>query len=471
MGWYNSTVYPHQLKSHLCKPWTQNPAFCELAQGIRRQARNLRPIYIVTSGSVSLHALEAVYLELQLAEVISKIALPKNLLYWEALNTEIDQPAIEKWVCRFNRYGLNLRAQPSVKAPVSTLGMYAARRAAGEKISNMPDDAIVCWLDSDLEMTALCPTTEKELALIPSWPWLHLVWDYAQRHSANVSVATGDTIGDPPLPASSVLLTNLLDLLSNHQYKQPSNGVHGLERWEIADPAYDLSDLDSRPQVIFPLLPSKSAWQPLEYGLINALLWRGTLARPLVASLNTMFNPHRPWYTRGGLTILLDKRAAMTPVPCLRHQDTTCRRGDSLWMLKATCQKKAGHFPYPLLHRRGAFSGTTDTLIASFVERGMADLLGASAAKAAGSCVNRSERTLRPDDVRTQLDTRQKKLLNCLNQAQQLLCDNKTDLPAEAYEAISQSCALLIKAAQTLALQECAVNLCQQVNQYLEGNS
>jgi len=443
-------------------PWVQNPAFRALVRRVRRRAAALRPIHIVTAGPVSLGALKALRLELQLA---AKIAgpLPGGLLYWEALDSGLSKWQIAIWRRRLQRCGLRFSADPSRKTLPTVDGMYSARRAAQQHIAALPENAIVCWLDSDLETTTLCPGSDGEPRLMPALPWLHLVWRYAERHP-RVLVAVGDVVGDPPVPASATLFANLRDLLCARAH--PNRIICGEGRWRMRDAAYDLSDVADRAEdILFPLLPQSGDFQPLEHGITQALLWRGTLARPLVANSDTMFNPHRPWYIRGGLTILFDKSLAAIPVPRFCCEGMPVRRGDSFWMLKAASEQTAGHFPYPLLHRRGAFAGGTDALIDSFIGRGISGFIGSSAIKAAGKAVQRGVTRACMEE---QISIRRMKAERCLVPALQLLRSYRDALPRQDHEAVSQACAGLIDALRSLGQKKCALQMCRQVNRYLQ---
>ena len=446
-------------------PWSQDLIHRRLVSRIWRRVDCLRPIYIVTSGALSRWALESVLLELQGARDVLQAPLQPRMLYWEAMDSGLSQSEIAEWHSKLLKHGMSLRAEPSQEGIATVSGMYAARKAAAERIRSLPDNAIVCLLDADLEMTALSPNERGELALVSPWPWLHEVWAYAARFP-DLDVFVGDVTGDPPLPASSTLLSNLRDLILPKSCADKV--LSGPERWLIRDAAYDLSTLNGRSEeMLFSLLPDSGGYQPLQHGVLQALLWGGALARPLVTNGFTMVSPHRPWYIRGGLTILLNKSLAESPVPHFLCQGQSCRRGDSFWMLKMTSESKAGHFPYPLLHRRAPFVGNTDELINSFVERGIADLIGASAIKAAGQRIVVETNSLRPCDIHRQLEKRQSRQELVLRQSQQLLRDHRNALPAEIFEAVSQACSDLLSKIRALPHKDCAAEMYAQINHYL----
>ena len=460
-----ASIRPDQSPRRLRRswtPWAQNPAFRALVRRIRRRAAILRPLHIVTAGPISLGALKALQLELQLAASIAG-PLPGGLLHWHALDSGLSKWKIGIWRRRLQQCGLRFRAEPSRKTLPSVAGMYSARQAARRTIAALPENAIVCWLDSDLETTTLCPGADGEPVLMPALPWLHLVWRYAERHP-HVRVAVGDVVGDPPIPASATLFANLRDLLCARAH--PNLIIAGEGRWFMRDAAYDLSDVADRAEdILFPLLHQSGDFQPLQYGIAQALLWRGTLARPLVANSDTMFNPHRPWYIRGGLTILFDKSLAAIPVPCFSCEGMPVRRGDSFWMLKAASAQTAGHFPYPLLHRRGAFAGSTDALIDSFIGRGLSGFIGSSAIKAAGKAAKRGVTRAAMEE---QIGIRHARAERCLALALQLLRNHRAALPRPTHDAISQACAGLLHALRSLGQKECALQMCRQINHYLQ---
>lgn len=483
LGEFNSDIASTQGKQHFLvneniafpatasAKWSANYKYLKIVREVRQYYIAKRPLYILTSGPVAATSLQSVLLELQTATAVAaEFPLPDNRLFWQAFNSGLTVAQAKQWRQCLAQQNMQFNAVPSLVSSLSVAGMYAARQLVFQYIQQLPKQAIICWLDSDLAITALVPsqTNTDNLSLYQAWPWLHLVWHYAEYHP-NINVAIGDVVGDPPVPASSTLLTNLKDIRA--AITQSDSMLLGLQRWKIPDPAYDLTELKERTRANynFPLLCLDGDFNPLEHGLINALLWSGTVARPLVADPIVMYNPHRPWYIRGGVTILLKPSARKTPLPHLYWAAAPCRRADSFWMLKACSAKTAGHFAYPLLHRREAFVGDLPALIASFKERGMTDLIGASAIKAAGK--NIGNRLLSPTAIEAQLSDRVLKSTQCLSQAQQVLHTCQPFINAQTYDAVYQACVELINESLVLPVAECAHTLSEQINYYLIGES
>ena len=202
-------------------------------------------------------------------------------------------------------------------------------------------------------------------------PWLHILWSH-WRSNPQVDVWVGDVTGDPPVPASSTILSNLRDLFNQGK-------TAGNKRWELRDPAYDFSEID-RKSLPFP--PVNLPWDS-SFDLTESLLWRGTLYRPLVANLDVLQNPHRPWFVRGGVTVMYSKTALQTRTPRFRYKDFHLRRGDSFWVIKNfnDYRIKPAHWPFPLLHQRQPSGRSTDELISSFSTRFVEDLISASCLK------------------------------------------------------------------------------------------
>ncbi len=348
---------------------------------IRTSARNVqsRPIHILTCGHLSPESPDSLCLELQTAQEQTRVELPTNYLRWVAIDSGLE-PSLRKRVAeRFRQWGLDFRcvdADGSQNNTGSIEGMYRAREKvlhyAREEIG---PEWILCWLDADLLFSSLAGT-ESGASVRPNF-WLHSVWHYHLKNP-DVDLATGDVLGDSPVPAASCLKANLQDLLAHEEGKVCA----GPERWQYKDPAYDLSETAPLPDLPFPLhTEGHWKWNPAK--LAQTLLWRGTLARPLVYNRAIAEQPHRPKWVRGGVTVIFNQK--------VMHQDYMdmtfdgghrLRRGDSFWMLKVGHDHKAGHFPHPLLHLRENFEGDDEALIARFVERGVADYLGAATLKA-----------------------------------------------------------------------------------------
>lgn len=347
---------------------------------IRESVKNgqNRPICILTCGQLSPQSLDSLRLELQTAQEQTRVELPADYLRWVALDSGLDTSLRERTAEGFRPWGLDFRCvdvEGGQSGPGSTEGMYRAReKALHYAREEIGPEWILCWLDADLHFSTLVGT-KRGTAVRPSF-WLHSVWRH-HLENPDVDLATGDVLGDPPLPASSCLRANLRDLLAHEK----GEACAGPERWQYRDPAYDLSETAPPLTLPFPL-HAEGHWKWDPAMLAQALLWRGTLARPLVHNCAVAQQPHRPKWVRGGVTVIFDQKA-------MRHDymdmafdgGHRLRRGDSFWMLKAGHGREVGHFPHPLLHLREDFVGDDEALIAQFVERGVADCLGAATLK------------------------------------------------------------------------------------------
>lgn len=242
-----------------------------------------------------------------------------------------------------------------------------ARECAMQFIRNLPkdDDPIILWLDDDLAFDALV-IQNSEVRLSRPWSFFHEVWRYHEMYPG-VEIGLGDVTGAPPLPASSTLHTNLVDL---------SASICGaasridIDRWTEMDYYYDLSDHNRNLEPwSFPshnLEPEEMLWNLLEVG---------TLARPLVVS-NPSLTIQQGRYVRGGNTIVFNSRWLNE----IDHPKIP-RRGDSIWALMVqNSGGQLGHFPIPLRHiREKKISGWTPGKIKSeWLRRLKVDLIGAS---------------------------------------------------------------------------------------------
>lgn len=384
---------------------------------IRTSVRNghSRPICILTSGHLSRRSLDSLCLELRTAQEQTCVELPANHLRWIAIDSGLKPFLREQATERFRQWGLDFRCidiDGSQNNTDSTEGMYRAR----EKVLHYAREEIgpkwiLCWLDADLCFSTLVGTehgTSVQLSF-----WLHSVWQYCLENP-DVDLATGDVLGDPPLPASSCLETNLRDLLA-HEKGEP---CAELERWEHRDPAYDLSETELPPTTPFPL-HTEGHWKWNSSKLAQTLLWRGTLARPLVYNRTIARQPHRPKWVRGGVTVILDRK--------VMHQDYMnlvfdggykLRRGDSFWMLKAEHNCEVGHFPHPLLHLREDFVDDDKALITQFIKRGVADYLGATSLKTTAKHMEQGGdfRTL----LRQNLHKRRKRIVQSMHESRKM---------------------------------------------------
>ena len=376
-----------QFFSQLNADWWEQAFYTELVRDLREYAiiGKLRPIAIVTSGPISEHSIESLKLELTKAVKFTGVKLPSGLLTWHALNHGLDSDALAIIIRNLRAVGAELIPTGNVHLGLDkTSRMIDAREAVQSHIDSIDDNPIICWLDSDLEFSALV-TDGDELQVRQPWPWIHMVW-HQWLTQDEVDIMVGDVTGDSPIPSSSTIRTNLSDLAPIHE---ETNGA----RWSIRDPAYDLSEI-SRPDVRFPSIGSQ--WSA-GFDMLQLLLWKGTLNRPLVASKEILLEPHRPWFVRGGVTVVFNRSAMNTPTPRFQSNGITVRRGDSFWLVRNLHLHgyKAGHFPFPLLHRRSQTRETEDELICSFRSRFFSDLFGAAALKGTVRSLSQDRNTLR----------------------------------------------------------------------------
>jgi len=242
-----------------------------------------------------------------------------------------------------------------------------ARECALQFIRNLPkdDNPIILWLDDDLAFDSLI-TQDGEVKLCSPWSFFHEVWRYHEMYPG-VDIGLGDVTGAPPLPASSTLHTNLVDLNASISGTDSRTDIR---RWSERDYYYDLSDhnRNSEPWSIpnLNLESEEILWNLLEVG---------TLARPLVVS-NPSLTIQQDRYVRGGNTIVFNTRWLNE----IDHPKIP-RRGDSIWALMVRNQGgKLGHFPLPLRHIRDIRSEdwTSKDSLTNWLRRLEVDLIGAS---------------------------------------------------------------------------------------------
>jgi hypothetical protein len=145
----------------------------------------------------------------------------------------------------------------------------------------------------------------------------------------------------------------------------------------------------AKPDVLFP--QCKGIWSS-QLDILESILWKGTLNRPLVASQDILSQPHRPWFVRGGLTIVFNREAMSTSTPRFKYMGFTARRGDSYWLVYNIQNMgfNVGNFPFPLLHCRGDLNSNGVELIQSFRSRFFGDFFGAASLKGTISSLNDS---------------------------------------------------------------------------------
>ena len=447
--------------SDISKNWWDIPYYNQVVNEKRIMAvdEELRPIAILTSGPISLASIASLETELEMALQSSDIPLPQGMLSWHAMNHELDSSTITHIAQRLRRLGAVFNAIGDEHVgDDQTSKMYDARENVQSYAKALKGDQIICWLDSDLEFSALVQD-EKGLSVKQPWPWIHMVWHYALNNK-DVDFAVADVTGDPPIPSSSTILTNLRDLA---QIGELSNG----ERWSIRDPAYDLSDQD-RPRVRFP--PIGQDWGGGD--LANLMLWKGTLNRPLVASATVLNKPHRPWYVRGGITVVFNKSVLNKSTPRFICNGQSIRRGDSFWLIRILMEKgiAAGHFPFPMLHRRSSTVCDSSELVRSFQSRFFADLFGAAALKGTVQSLENRDDNLH-DCIKNAVLSRASHSVNVLSEALETLPLVNGELSKADFTLIDEALTNTIAKLKSVDIEGSALELHEQIQQFLEVKS
>tara|TARA_B100000683_G_scaffold198744_2_gene191882 strand:- start:1702 stop:3075 length:1374 start_codon:yes stop_codon:yes gene_type:complete len=360
------------LFSDLTVPWWENPRYLELMSSIRKSPGTLtRDIWIVTSGPLTIASVCSFLEELEVAEGLFAIHKANERFQWHAMNHDLSNEQSELLQQKFSKLGAKfITLNDDSEFQNTTAGMYDARKVVQEYVISSDSNPIVCWLDSDL-VNSVMVHDENCLKKIQLWPWIHMVW-FAWLCRPEIDVWVGDVTGDAPVPASSTIHSNLKDLMN-------SGPTAGSERWKLRDPAYDYSEIENA-NLPFP---------PIGKGLDDSndltedLLWKGTVYRPLVANEEILQKPHRPWYVRGGVTILFNLELMKTKTPRFRFKDFQLRRGDSFWIVKNKLifNIKIGHWKFPLLHNRVELNCSSDELISLFYNRFVGDFLAACCLK------------------------------------------------------------------------------------------
>ena len=456
-------IFPVNEKffSDLSKNWWDNPYYTQVVneKRIRAVDGELRPIAILTSGPISLASVASLETELEMALQSSNIPLPQGMLSWHAMNHELDSSTITHIAQRLRALGAGFNAIGDEHVgDDQTSKMYDARENVQSYAKAIKDDPIICWLDSDLEFSALVQDGNR-LSVKQPWPWIHMVWYYSLNNE-DVDFAIGDVTGDPPIPSSSTILTNLRDLA---QIGELSNGG----RWSIRDPAYDLSEQD-RPGGRFP--PIDQEWGG--GGLASLILWNGTLNRPLVASATVLNKPHRPWYVRGGITVVFNRSVLKESTPRFICTGQSIRRGDSFWLIRIMMEKgfTAGHFPFPMLHRRSSTVRASSELVQSFETRFFADLFGAAALKGTVQSLERGNDYLH-DCIEKALKSRASRSVNVLSEALETLSLVNEELSELDFALINKALTNTITKLKSVDLAGAALELYEQINQFLEAGN
>jgi hypothetical protein len=229
------------------------------------------------------------------------------------------------------------------------------------------DNPIILWLDDDLAFDTLT-VSRNQVHLSHPWSYFHEVW-YYHENLPEIDIGLGDVTGAPPLPASSTLLTNLIDLEA-HFCNIPTRDDN--ERWDEVDYYYDLSDEPKGSTKPWPI--SQRETRNTE-DILWSLIEVGSLARPLVANSSTLAIK-KERYIRGGNTIIFNSHwLDVVDNPKIP------RRGDTIWALKVRKGGGSlGHFPIPLRHIRDPMTEgwTPQGAKSNWLRRLKVDIIGAS---------------------------------------------------------------------------------------------
>jgi len=455
----SESVDRKRLFSQMKRDWWELESYSEIVRKIRHYAAEgkLRPIAIVTSGPISDSSIESLELELSRAIELSGIELPEAILSWHAINHNLDLRKSEEVVRRLNSLGASFVPSGHSNSTTPSVSMMIdSRDSVQEYVDSIEHDPIICWLDSDLEFSTLI-ADGNEVKVRQPWPWVHMVWNEWTIRS-DVDILVGDVTGDPPVPASSTILTNLRDLAQLGRLTDSS-------RWSIRDPSYDLSEIHSS-DACFPAISGN--W--LEGSkIIEALLWKGTLNRPLVASSNVLLEPHRPWFVRGGVTVVFNRDVMRTPTPRFVVNGVTARRGDSFWLIRNVILNGfvSGHFSFPLLHRRTHKSEGVEELISSFESRLLSDLLGASALKGTSNTLGNDNSSL-VKEIRSALSIRVMQSRRVLSGAMETMRFVKEEIPNPEFGIILGALSKSLGNLDELDVEDSINIMSTQISDYLE---
>ena len=444
--------------SQLNKNWWELEDYSEIVRKLRHYAAEgkLRSIAIVTSGPVSVSSIESLELELSKAFEISGVKLPQGILSWHALNHNLDLKKIEGLVSKLNSLGADFVTFGNSKSTTTSVSMmFDSRDSVQEYVDSIEDDPIICWLDSDLEFSALI-ADGNEVKVGQPWPWIHMVWnEWIIQGDADFLI--GDVTGDPPVPASSTILSNLRDLAKIDTMADSS-------RWSIRDPSYDLSEIDSS-DAYFPAITGN--WLD-GIQITEALLWKGTLNRPLVASSNVLIETHRPWFVRGGVTVVFNRDVMKTPTPRIVIDGVTARRGDSFWLIRNTVLHRfdSRHFPFPLLHRRTHKNEGFEELISSFESRLLSDLFGASALKGTSNSLGKDDSNL-VNEIGSAVSTRIIKTRRVLLEAMKTLYFVKEEMSNNEFDVILKALRKSLEKLNRLDVENSINTMAIQITHYL----
>ena len=396
-------------------------------------------------------------MELSKAIEVSGIELPKEILSWHAINPNLDSKKSEEVVGKLDSLGVSfIPSGYSNSFTPSVSMMMQSRDSVQQYVDSIEGDPIICWLDSDLEFSTLI-YDGNEVKVMQPWPWVHMVWN-EWIIGGDVDILVGDVTGDPPVPASSTILTNLRDLAQIGRLADSS-------RWSIRDPSYDLSEIHSS-DICFPDIPGN--WLE-EIKIIHALLWKGTLKRPLVASSNVLLDPHRPWFVRGGVTVVFNRDVMRTPTPRIVVNGVTTRRGDSFWLIRNVILNgfSSRHFSFPLLHRRTYWNDGVKELISSFESRLLSDLLGASALKGTYNTLENDNSSL-VEEIRSTISLRMIQSRRNLSEAMETMHSVKEKIPNPEFGIILGALSKSLGNLDALDVEDSINIMTTQITDYLE---
>ena len=250
---------------------------------------------------------------------------------------------------------------------------------------DLTDDPIIWFLDDDLHFKQLGLNADGSLRFVNQQNLFQEAWSFHERHPSVVA-SFGGVTGCPPLPASSTMLSNMIDFGASLTGER--DVVHDVSRWDIPDYYYDLSENPDRQEVIFP----PCMWND-GTDILDAIFCHGTLFRPVVLTDIANSAAEQRRIVRGGNSLIYDLRAFFrNPYPTLELNGIRSRRGDSVWACLSQFIDGGETLSHNMRLHHGRNSIGWDANQASqFTDRMLADLYGAAFHRAIESSHERGE--------------------------------------------------------------------------------
>ncbi len=239
---------------------------------------------------------------------------------------------------------MELINEASIEVPkiFHSSGIGPARQKLHIYLSHLLDDydekPIVWLLDDDIRLSYLDGNgTERKLDA------KKIVQGVQDALKQNLDVGIGIITGDPPIPAFSMIRTNLIDYYYNHIRKLDGFKIDFI--FNMPDYYYDYSERHTN-HLEMPVW--KESKMPL-----SSLLYGKTMSRPVI------FDPENSkidgLLTRGGNTFIFNPNALsflFNVSPVLNGK--MCRRADTVWEIvcKYLFNQKIGQVNIPVLHER-----------------------------------------------------------------------------------------------------------------------